>query len=443
MTHPFEQYNIKNFLIEAIKEIGFDEPTEIQKKVIPEVKKGRDIIGQSQTGSGKTHAFLLPLFNKIKPELEQVQVVITAPSRELSDQLFQAASQLASFSEEEIIVQQFIGGTDKQRQVDKLAQKQPHVAIGTPGRMFDLISQNALLTHTAHYMVVDEADMTLDMGFLEQVDQIAARLPEKGQMLVFSATIPQSLQPFLKKYMKSPIEIKIENQQIISDTVENWLISTKGKRRINVIHELLTLGQPYLALVFANTKDKVDEIAKGLRDKGLDVAVVHGGISSRERRRVMRQIQNLDYQYVVASDLAARGIDIKGVSHVINAEIPHELDFFVHRVGRTGRNGMDGIAVTLYSPGEEKEIETLESMGITFQPKEIKNDEVIDTHDRNRREQRKDQNNKESFDSEIHGMRKKAKKNVKPGYKRKIERKKEEKRKKARKLTQNNRKSRK
>lgn len=443
MTHPFEQYNMKEFLIEAIKEIGFDEPTEIQKKVIPEVKKGRDIIGQSQTGSGKTHAFLLPLFNKIVPEHEQVQVVITAPSRELSDQLFQAASQLAEHSEQEIIVQQFIGGTDKQRQIDKLAQKQPHVVIGTPGRLFDLINQNVLLTHTANYMVVDEADMTLDMGFLEEVDQIAARLPEKGQMLVFSATIPQSLQPFLKKYMKSPIEIKVENQQIISDTVENWLISTKGKQRVNVIHELLTIGQPYLALVFANTKDRVDEIAKGLRDKGLDVAVVHGGISSRERRRVMRQIQNLDYQYVVASDLAARGIDIKGVSHVINAEIPHELDFFIHRVGRTGRNGMDGIAVTLYSPGEEKEIETLESMGITFQPKEIKNDEVLDTHDRNRRDQRKDQNNKESFDSEIHGMRKKAKKNVKPGYKRKIERKKEEKRKKARKLTQNNRKGRK
>ncbi|MFC6464452.1 DEAD/DEAH box helicase [Marinilactibacillus sp. GCM10026970] len=443
MTHPFEQYNMKNFLIEAIKEIGFNEPTEIQKKVIPEVKKGRDIIGQSQTGSGKTHAFLLPLFNKIVPEHEQVQVVITAPSRELSDQLFQAASQLAEHSEQEIIVQQFIGGTDKQRQIDKLAQKQPHVVIGTPGRLFDLINQNVLLTHTANYMVVDEADMTLDMGFLEEVDQIAARLPEKGQMLVFSATIPQSLQPFLKKYMKSPIEIKVENQQIISDTVENWLISTKGKQRVNVIHELLTIGQPYLALVFANTKDRVDEIAKGLRDKGLDVAVVHGGISSRERRRVMRQIQNLDYQYVVASDLAARGIDIKGVSHVINAEIPHELDFFVHRVGRTGRNGMDGIAVTLYSPGEEKEIETLENMGITFQPKEIKNDEVLNTHDRNRREQRKDQNNKDSFDSEIHGMRKKAKKNVKPGYKRKIERKKEEKRKKARKLTQNNRKNRK
>ncbi|MFL2094478.1 DEAD/DEAH box helicase [Marinilactibacillus psychrotolerans] len=434
MTHPFEQYNLKPYLIEAINKIGFREPTEIQKKVIPEIKKGRDIIGQSQTGSGKTHAFLLPLFNQIDPSREHVQIVITAPSRELSDQLFQAASQLAKHSEEEIIVQQFIGGTDKQRQIDKLAQKQPHVAIGTPGRMNDLVKQNVLLIHTANYMVVDEADMTLDMGFLEEVDQMAARLPENGQMLIFSATIPQSLQPFLKKYMKNPINIVIENQQVISENVENWLISTKGKKRVDVIHQLLTIGQPYLALVFANTKDRVDEIAKGLRDRGLDVAVVHGGISSRERRRVMRQIQNLDYQYVVASDLAARGIDIKGVSHVINAEIPHELDFFIHRVGRTGRNGMDGIAVTLYSPGEEKEIETLEGMGISFQPKEIKQDEVTDTHDRNRREQRKDQNNKEAFDSEIHGMRKKAKKNVKPAYKRKIERKKEEKRKKARKL---------
>ena len=437
MTHPFEQYHLKSYLIEAITEIGFNEPTEIQKKVIPEVKKGRDIIGQSQTGSGKTHAFLLPLFNQIDPSMQQVQLVVTAPSRELAEQLYQAASQLAEHSPEEILVQQFIGGTDKQRQVDKLTQKQPHVAIGTPGRLHDLINQNALLSHTAKYMVIDEADMTLDMGFLEEVDQIAARLPNDGQMLVFSATIPQKLQPFLKKHMKSPIQIKIENQQVISDTVENWLISTKGKKRVDTIYQLLTIGQPYLALVFANTKDKVDEIARGLRDKGLDVAVVHGGISSRERRRVMRQIQNLDYQYVVASDLASRGIDIKGVSHVINAEIPHDLDFFVHRVGRTGRNGMEGIAVTLYSPGEEKEIETIEKMGISFQPKEIKSDEVIDTHDRNRREQRKSQNSKEAFDAEIHGMRKKAKKNIKPGYKRKIERRKDEKKRRARKANKN------
>lgn len=433
MTHPFEQYDLQPYLIEAIKEIGFHEPTEIQKKVIPQVSKKRDLVGQSQTGSGKTHAFLLPLFNKIDPAKKEVQLVITAPSRELSEQLYRAASQLAEHSPEEISVQQYIGGTDKSRQLEKLKNSQPHVAIGTPGRLLDMISSNALKTHTAPYMVVDEADMTLDMGFLDKVDQIASRLPENGQMLVFSATIPQKLEPFLKKYMQSPQFIEVENQKVISDTVENWLISTRGQNRINVIHEILTLGHPYLALIFANTKDRVDEIAEGLIERGLDVAVVHGGLTSRERRRVMREIQNLEYQFVVATDLAARGIDIEGVSHVINADVPQDLDFFVHRVGRTGRNKMQGIAITLYSPGEEKELETIEKMGITFEPKELKNGEVVDTYDRRRRQQRKGKTVKDEFDPEIAGMVKKAKKKVKPGYKKKIERHKQNKRRQERK----------
>lgn len=438
MTHAFDKFNLSPYLIEAIEAIGFDQPTEIQNKVIPEVKKGRDIIGQSQTGSGKTHSFLLPLFNKLDPARQEVQIVITAPSRELAEQLYNAASQLAEHSEEEITVQSFMGGTDKSRQVQKLKNKQPHVVIGTPGRLLDLINNNALLTHTAPFMVVDEADMTLDMGFLEDVDKIASKLPTNGQMLVFSATIPQKLQPFLKKYMRNPLIIEVENEQVIADTVDNWLISTKGKNKIDMIHDLLTIGQPYMALVFANTKEYVDDIARSLKKKGLNVAVVHGGISSRERRRVMRQIQNLEYQYVVATDLAARGIDIEGISHVINAEVPQDLDFFVHRVGRTGRNQLPGTAITLYGPDDEKDIEIIEKKGIVFKPKEIKNGEVVDSYDRNRRDHRKNKNQDQTFDPEIHGMRKKAKKNIKPGYKRKIERRKQEKSKRARRLKDRN-----
>lgn len=432
MTHPFEQYRLQPYLIEAIKEIGFDQPTEIQRKIIPAISQKRDLVGQSQTGSGKTHAFLLPLFNLIDQKKEEVQIIITAPSRELADQLYKAASQLAKHSPEPIDVQEYVGGTDKNRQLEKLQNSQPHVAIGTPGRLLDMISSGALKAHTASYIVIDEADMTLDMGFLDDVDKIASRLPENGKMLVFSATIPQKLEPFLKKYMHAPQFVTVENESVISDTIENWLISTKGQNRIAVIHELLTLGHPYLALVFANTKDKVDEIAEGLAERGLDVAVIHGGLTSRERKRVMRQVQNLDVQFVVATDLAARGIDIEGVSHVINAEIPQDLDFFIHRVGRTGRNNMKGIAITLYAPGEEKDLETIEKMGISFEPKEVKNGEVVETYDRRRRQQRKGKNQDQEFDPEIAGMVKKAKKNIKPGYKKKIERRKNQKRRQAR-----------
>ncbi|WP_028273702.1 DEAD/DEAH box helicase [Atopococcus tabaci] len=419
MEHPFEQYKLKPFLIEAISEIGFQEPTEIQRLVIPKINKGRDVIGQSQTGSGKTHAFLLPLFNHIDPERQEVQVVVTAPSRELAEQLYQSAVQLASKSPQEIVVQNYIGGTDKERQIEKLTNRQPHVAIGTPGRLWDLTNSGALLVHTASHFVVDEADMTLDMGFLKQVDQLAGRLPDKLHMMVFSATIPEKLQPFLRKYMKNPELIQVDSQHKIAEAVENWLISTKGQNRLELIYELLTIGQPYLALVFANTKSNVDKIADYLIERGLKVAKIHGDIQPRERRQIMKRVQNLEFQYVVATDLAARGIDIEGVSHVINAEIPRDLEFFVHRVGRTGRNNLSGVAMTLYSPDEEKLIEQLEDKGISFQPKQLKNGEVMDTFDRKRREKRKDTQRKE-FDPEIHGMIKKAKKKVKPGYKKKL-----------------------
>lgn len=207
-----------------------------------------------------------------------------------------------------------------------------------------------------------------------------------------------------------------------------------------MIYDILTIGQPYLALIFANTKNRVDEIAEELTDKGLKTAVIHGGLSSRDRRKVMRQIHNLEYQFVVATDLAARGIDIEGVSHVINAEIPHELDFFIHRVGRTGRNNLEGIAITLYSPEEEEAIENLESRGVSFTSKEFKNGDLVDAPERKRRQLRKNKTNKESFDPEIAGMAKKAKKNIKPGYKKKIERAKQQKRRKEAKRKNKNKK---
>ena len=384
----FKQFQFQPFINEALAEKGFEEPTEVQEKLIPIIKKGKSVIGQSQTGSGKTHTFLLPLMDKVKPTIDEVQIVITAPSRELANQIYQEAQQLARFSQPEIRVSNFVGGTDKQRQLNKLKHQQPHVVIGTPGRILDMMNEQALKVHTAFAFVVDEADMTLDMGFLAEVDQIAGRLPEK---------LPKA---------------------VISETIDNWLISTKGKNSNQIIYQLLTIGHPYLAIVFANTKQRVDEITDYLKDQGLKVAKIHGDITPRERKRVMRQVQNLDYQYVVATDLAARGIDIEGVSHVINAEVPHELDFFIHRVGRTGRNGLNGTAITLYSPADDEAITQIEQLGVSFKPKEIKNGEIVETYDRNRRTKR--EKSREELDPTLIGLVKKKKKKIKPGYKKKI-----------------------
>ena len=205
MEHTFERFNIQPFLIEAINEIGFKQPTEVQEKLIPAIKKGKSVIGQSQTGSGKTHTFLLPLIDGIDPSKNEVQVVITTPSRELAEQISKAALQLVENAPEKINVQTYVGGTDKKRQIAKLSGSQPHIVIGTPGRILDLVTEKALLIYTAPILVIDEADMTLDMGFLEDIDKIASKLPTELQMLIFSATIPNKLKPFLKKYMDNPL----------------------------------------------------------------------------------------------------------------------------------------------------------------------------------------------------------------------------------------------
>ena len=420
MTQTFAQFGFKPFIDAALKEIGFKEPTEVQARLIPLILKRRSVVGQSQTGSGKTHTFLLPIFQTIDPELTEVQAVITTPSRELAYQIYDAAKQIAKHSEKEILVHNYVGGTDKQRQIEKLEHRQPQIVIGTPGRVLDLMKSQALDVHNASVLVVDEADMTLDLGFLKETDAIASAMPKVLQMMVFSATIPDKLKPFLRKYMTDPIVEVVENKNVISPTIDNWLISTKGRDRNQLIYQLLTMGQPYLALVFANTKERVDDLTRYLRSQGLRVAKIHGGIPPRERKRTMREIQNMEYQFVVATDLAARGIDIEGVSQVINDDIPEDLEFFIHRVGRTGRNGMEGTAITLYAPSEDKMIAELESLGISFEEKKLSNGELVASYDRNRRFKRRTRSNK--LDPKIVGMVKKEKKKRKPGYKNKIKR---------------------
>ncbi|MCF1285273.1 DEAD/DEAH box helicase [Streptococcus sinensis] len=415
----FTEFNFKDYIQEALKDLNFVEATEVQEKLIPVVLSGRDLVGESKTGSGKTHTFLLPIFQELDEEADSVQAVITAPSRELATQIYQAARQLASFSEQEIRIANYVGGTDKVRQIGKLESSQPHIVIGTPGRIYDLVESGDLAIHKAHIFVVDEADMTLDMGFLETVDRIAARLPKELQFLVFSATIPQKLQPFLKKYLSSPVMEQIKTKTVIADTIDNWLLSTKGRDKNAQIYEISQILQPYLAMIFVNTKTRADELQAYLTAQGLKVAKIHGDIPPRERKRIMNQVKNLDFEYIVATDLAARGIDIEGVSHVINDAIPQDLSFFVHRVGRTGRNGLPGTAITLYQPSDDSDIRELEKLGIKFTPKMIKNGEFQDTYDRDRRANR--EKTKEKLDTEMIGLVKKKKKKIKPGYKKKIQ----------------------
>ncbi|MGT2888221.1 DEAD/DEAH box helicase [Streptococcus didelphis] len=415
----FKDYNFKHYIQQALEEIHFQEPTEVQKKLIPLVNSGRDLVGESKTGSGKTHTFLLPIFEKLDENSQDVQVLITAPSRELASQIFNAAKQIASFSEQEIRIANYVGGTDKLRQIEKLQVSQPHIVVGTPGRIYDLVKSGHLAIYKAKTFVVDEADMTMDMGFLDTVDKIAAALPKEVQILVFSATIPKKLQPFLKKYLTNPVIEQIKTETVIADTIDNWLVSTKGRDKNSQILNILQTMHPYLAMIFVNTKERADELHHFLVSNGLKVAKIHGGIPPRERKRIMNQVKKLDFEYIVATDLAARGIDIEGVSHVINDAIPQDLSFFVHRVGRSGRNGLSGTAITLYQPSDDSDIKELEKMGISFVPKVLKDGEFQDTYDRDRRHNR--EKSYQKLDTEMIGLVKKKKKKVKPAYKKKIQ----------------------
>ena len=214
------------------------------------------------------------------------------------------------------------------------------------GRIKDLVEEQALQVYTATMLVVDEADLMLDMGFIEDVDQFASRMAEKIQMLVFSATIPEKLKPFLKKYMENPKYVQVNPKQATAAKIEHVLIPLRHRNKNQLLHDIIVRYNPYLAIIFTNTKKMADDVADELIEKGLTVGRIHGDLSPRERKRMMKQINNLDYQYIVATDLAARGIDIEGVSHIINYELPSDLDFYIHRTGRTARAGKSGIAAT-------------------------------------------------------------------------------------------------
>ncbi|TQR18573.1 DEAD/DEAH box helicase [Psychrobacillus soli] len=408
----YTDYNFQPFLQNAIDKLGFQEPTPIQKEIIPLVLKGKSAIGQAHTGTGKTHSFLIPIVEKIDASKQEVQAIITSPTRELATQIYKELNKLVEGTE--IQTKLFIGGTDKVRSIEKL-KTQPQIVVGTPGRLRDLTVEQALLVHTSKILVVDEADLAFDLGFINEIDQFASRMPEQLEMYVFSATIPEKLQPFLKKYMDAPVHIKIGDKRPVAEGIDFTVVPVRSKSRKKRLLEVMEGINPYLAIIFANTKQNANEVAYFLQENGMKVGVVHGDIAPRERIRVMKQIHDLEFQYIVATDLAARGIDIPGVSHVINYEIPDDLEFFIHRVGRTARAGLTGSAITLYEPSDEDALNRIEKMGVTFEHKDVINGEWSELKERHARKNRPKMENE--IDAKAKALVRKPKK-VKPGYKR-------------------------
>lgn len=408
----YTDYQFQPFLRDAIAKLGFTEPTPIQKEIIPLILKGKSAIGQAHTGTGKTHSFLIPIVQRVNADKQEVQAVIAAPTRELATQIHIELSKLVEGTT--IQTKLFIGGTDKQRSIDKL-KTQPQIVVGTPGRIRDLVNEQALLVHTVEMLVVDEADLAFDLGFIEEIDQFAGQMPEDLEMYVFSATVPESLQPFLRKYMTSPVHIEMNDKRPVAENLEFYLVSTRSKSKNERLLDITKVINPYLGIIFVNTRKQADYVANFLGHNGIKAGRIHGDLTPRERKKMMKQVRDLEFQYIVATDLAARGIDIPGVSHVINYELPQDLEFFVHRVGRTARAGNKGVAITIFEPSEEARIVEVEKFGITFQPKDIKNGEFVDMKERHAREKRE---RKEDEIDRIAKSKVRKPKKVKPGYKR-------------------------
>jgi ATP-dependent RNA helicase CshB len=415
----FKDYDFKPFIHKAIEDLNFIQPTKIQEAIIPLILAGKSVVGQAVTGSGKTHSFMLPIFEMMKDSEKMAQVVITSPTRELAKQLYDVATHINRFRPDPFSIKFYVGGRDREKELAWLENNQPDIVIGTPGRVWDLaIKERKLKIHGVKQLIIDEADMTLDSGFLEEVDNLAGVMPEELQMCVFSATIPSKLQPFLKKYLSNPEIVDLTKGEPTPARLTHYLLRTKHRSKEQLLLKIIGALNPYLAIIFTNTKKDAIEVANFLRNENLQVGEIHGDLTSRERARMMRDIRDLRYTYIVATDIAARGIDISGVSHIINFSLPTDYEFYIHRSGRTSRQNTTGMVISLYEREDNEYLNNLEAKQITFSYVDVKNNEIVEAKERNYRRKFV-----ETVKTNQSPIRKPKPTKVKPGYKKKAKRK--------------------
>ena len=409
----FKEYNFKSYIQDALERLSFDEPTLVQEKVIPEALKKNSLVVESATGSGKTHAFLLPIFQNLDENNKNVQAVILSPTRELAAQLFNVAKEIVEGTE--VDVRLFIGGQNRENEIKRLSSSQPQVVIGTLGRISDLaIKANVLKIYQANTLVVDEADMVFDEKDLVEVDKVISLIQDEPQFLVFSATMPKSLRIFVNKYLSGVDEIIIEEKSLTKDAIEHVMIPCKARAKEEVLLELLETITPYMAIIFANTKEKVDHLSSFLASNNYKVAKIHGDLDERERKQILKRIHDLKYQYIVASDIAARVIDIEGISDVINFDLPKDTEFYIHRSGRTARYEATGRVFSLYTYDTENYVDELKKKGLNPIFMKIVDHELVQT----KLPKSRNLTVVQEAEAALHQKYKLPKK-VKPGYKKK------------------------
>ena len=344
-------------LTEVLNKQGIKVATPVQEKAIPAIFKGRDVIAKSQTGTGKTLAYLLPLVQRIQTERDEVQALILTPTRELSKQVFDVLKPLASVRG--VDAADVIGGRTIENQIQKL-KRNPHVIIGTPGRLLDHIRRRTLNLSAVKMVILDEADQMLAAGFREDIEALVDQTPKKRQFILLSATMTEDTVRLARKYMTNPERIDVAEKETAS-TVEQRIYETTKEHKLPLLIRHLKEMNPFMSVVFCNTKDEAHRLAERLAEE-TDIVVeeLHGDMSQGQRNQVIRRFEKMEIQVLVASDVAARGLDVEGITHVFNFGIPRNLEYYVHRIGRTGRAGTHGIAITYVTPEDGALLRRLE-----------------------------------------------------------------------------------
>jgi len=353
----FQELGLAPQLLEALRDVGYEAPSPIQEQAIPPLLEGHDVIGQAQTGSGKTAAFGLPMLQYVDPDEHDVQGLVLTPTRELCIQVTQALRAYGARKGVDVVAV-FGGAPIRSQQAQLRAGGQ--VVVGTVGRVKDLISRHSLMLHTTRFVVLDEADEMLDLGFLEDVEKILGLTPSSRQTALFSATMPPEIRRLAEQYLYDPITVKVKTATLTVDTVEQFALECKPREKADLLGEVLQAERPEQAIVFTRTKIRCDQLYRTLRDRGMNVKALHGDMTQGARDGVMISFKDGRLPLLVATDVAARGLDIAGVSHIINFDVPISPDVYVHRIGRTGRVGRSGRAITFYEPRQAREIAAIE-----------------------------------------------------------------------------------
>jgi ATP-dependent RNA helicase DeaD len=353
----FKELGLKPEILTALDELGYTEPTAVQEQAIPELLAGHDVIGQAQTGTGKTAAFGLPLLQYLDPASQETQAIVLTPTRELCIQVTQALRAYAEHLDIEVVA--VFGGAPIATQQSRL-RRGAHVVVATVGRMMDLISRRSLVLTSARYVVLDEADEMLDLGFIEDVEKILRMCPSGRQTGLFSATMPAPVARLAETYMYEPVTIKVTPKQLTVDAIEQAYVSVEPREKTDRLIEVLKAEEPEQAIIFCRTKIGAAKLDRELADRGLRVKALHGDMSQGQRDGVMIQFKERGMPLLVATDVAARGLDIEHVTHVINYDLPNNTEIYVHRIGRTGRVGRTGRAITFVTHKQADEIPRIE-----------------------------------------------------------------------------------